>query len=242
MFPLVTVRLAAAMMCLLLCVSGSAKAEDYVGQLSMISLGGRLYDNHWTVIDRSPPAGTNPVYPAGLEVAPAETWRCVACHGWDYRGRDGHLGSVASSAAFASLRPSIGKSPKDIIASLKTASHADLVAKLPDHELEALSMFISVGQHDTSQDLVNGKSTGNALRGKDIFEGACVSCHQADGKAYIVGEAGDESSLGWVAMHRPEQALHKIKNGVPGADMLSLRFLKQEQLLDLLAYLQSLEN
>ena len=58
---------------------------------------------------------------------------------------------------------------------------------------------------------------------------------------YLNGEKGDRSSLGWVARNRPEQALHKIMNGVPAAEMLSLRFLSDIQIADLLAYLQSLD-
>jgi thiosulfate dehydrogenase len=240
--PYVSWRAAAVMTCVLLCTSLQARAQDLAGELSTLSLGGRLYDNHWAIIEREPPAGRNPLYPAGPAVATGETWRCVACHGWDYRGREGHLGRVSQLAVFASLRSSVGKPAGEIKAALKSETHAAITSKLSETELEALSLFISAGQHDTASDLKDGKSTGDATRGKDIFEGACVSCHQADGKAYIIGEPGDKPSLGWVASHRPEQALHKIKNGVPGADMLSLRFLRQEQLLDLLAYLQTLEE
>ncbi len=231
-------RTAAVVTCVLLCTSLPVRAQDLAGQLSTLSLGGRLYDNHWAIIERDPPVESNPLYPAGLAVATGETWRCVACHGWDYRGREGHLGRGSQSVAFASLRSSAGKPTGEI----KSETHAAITIKLSDTELEALSLFISAGQHDTANDLKDGKSTGDATSGKDIFEGACVSCHQADGKAYIIGEPGDRPSLGWVATRRPEQALHKIKNGVPGADMLSLRFLRQEQLLDLLAYLQTLEE
>ena len=46
----------------------------------------------------------------------------------------------------------------------------------------------------------------------------------------------------WVANNRPAQALHKIINGVPSADMLSLRFLPHTRLADLLAYIQTLDD
>ena len=77
--------------------------------------------------------------------------------------------------------------------------------------------------------------------GKDIYEGTCTRCHQADGKAPLYGEAGNKASLGWIARNRTEQAVHKIRNGVPLADMLSLRFLDRESLAGLLAYLQTLD-
>ena len=45
----------------------------------------------------------------------------------------------------------------------------------------------------------------------------------------------------WVSRTRPEQALHKVLNGVPAAEMLSLRFLSDEEIADLFAYLQTLD-
>ncbi len=213
------------------------------GRQSMVSLGGRLYDNHWLDLNITPPDTRHPRYPDSSNTPSPQTWRCVSCHGWDYRGWQGTLGrGFQDSTRFVSLRPSDGASNKAILAKLKSETHKDMLSALSPEQLDALVMFVSAGQHDTSQGLVNGKSTGNVDRGKDIFEGACVSCHQADGKAYIEGEPGDQPSLGWVANNRPEQALHKIKNGVPGADMLSLRFLPHSDLLDLLAYLQTLDR
>ena len=85
------------------------------------------------------------------------------------------------------------------------------------------------------------RSQGDPLRGKDVYDGICNRCHQADGKAPIYGEPGDVSSLGWIARQHPAQAAHKIRNGVPSADMVSLRFLDIEQIGDLLAYLQTLD-
>ena len=98
------------------------------------------------------------------------------------------------------------------------------------------------GQYDRDAFLdASGKASGNLIRGRDIFEGACISCHQLDGRMFLHGERGDRSSLGWIARNRPEQALHKIVNGVPAAEMLSLRFLSEAQIADVLAYLQTLD-
>ena len=113
---------------------------------------------------------------------------------------------------------------------------------MPDEALHALSLFICCGQHDM-RSLIgpNGEAKGDPLRGKDVYDGVCNRCHQADGKAPIYGEPGDVSSLGWIARQHPAQATHKIRNGVPSADMVSLRFLEIEQIGDLLAYLQTLD-
>ena len=82
---------------------------------------------------------------------------------------------------------------------------------------------------------------GDPEGGQAIFEGACINCHQIDGRRYLRGEHGDRSSLGWVVRNRPTQALHKIMNGVPGAEMLSLRFLSDAAIADLFAYLETLD-
>ncbi len=226
----------------LLFATAASAGDEFHGRLSVISLGGKLYDNHWLQSERRPPSQTFPGYPGKMDITPSDTWRCVSCHGWDYRGADGHLGQQASSPLFVSLRNSAGKPAQQIAAVLKSGIHREVTGALQSEQLEALSVFVSVGQHDISQVLSEGKAAGSPERGKDIYQGACVSCHQEDGKAYIQGEPGDKPALGWVAVNRPAQALHKIRNGVPSADMLSLRFLPETRVIDLLAYLQTLDT
>ncbi len=220
----------------------AANETSMTGKLWLLSLGGRLYDNHWTVLGIQPPAGRNPVYPPGVNIPAADTWRCVACHGWDYRGRDGHLKRLANSPRFVSLRNMQGRPVNEVIAAILGSPHGKVSAVLPPAMLKALALFISRGQHDVGRMVdARGQALGNPLRGKDIYEGTCIRCHDADGKAYIEGEEGDRPALGWVARHRPEQALHKIRNGVPGADMLSLRFLPLSDIAAILAWLQKLD-
>jgi len=227
---------------ILLFTTAAVADDEYVGRQSLISLGGKLYDNHWLQSERKPPSELYPDYPKEMDVSSSDTWRCVSCHGWDYSGPDGHLGKRVSSPFFVSLRNSVGKPAREITGVLTSGRHREIVEVLDPQQVEALSVFISLGQHDIRKVLSDGQATGSSERGKDIFEGACVSCHQKDGKAYIQGEPGDKPALGWVAINRPAQALHKIRNGVPGADMLSLRFLPQSRVTDLLTYLQTLDT
>ncbi len=211
------------------------------GQAAQLSYGGRLYDNHWVVLGRRPPEQPNSSYPANPRGASTTTWRCVSCHGWDYAGSNGHLGRIGSG--FVDLTGMRRRKPDQIEKFLRSTSHQKLVAHMPDDALQAISLFLCCGQHDMKTLVnANGRAKGNPLRGKDIYEGSCSRCHQADGKASILGERGDASSLGWISSNRPAQAVHKIRNGVVGADMLSLRFLEMERIADLLAYLQSLNS
>lgn len=224
---------------------GKANAEDKVaakpGQAAEISRGGRLYDNHWSTSSQRIPSTRNPEYPPGEPPQGLTTWRCVSCHGWDYLGSAGHLGKTGPG--FPPIRTAVGRPPQEIAGFFKNSpEHQKVLAGLPDGELDYLALFLCCGQHDINALLDGeGNAKGDPLKGQDIYENSCSRCHQADGKAPLYGESGDVSSLGWIARERPEQALHKIRNGVPNADMLSLRFLRIEQIGDLLAYLQGLE-
>jgi hypothetical protein len=221
---------------LLLCtpVTPSAAQETRTqaqpGEAATLSLGGRLYDNHWTVLGRTPPEKWHPQFPSSVKIAPTGTWRCASCHGWDYRGADGHLGQLSKDPVFKSLAGVAGKDPNRILAALEADPHREVTEPIPPRLMLALARFLSYGQQDMA-DLVDtqGKPIGNPLVGKDIFEGTCARCH------------GDRPSLGWIARNRTEQAIHKIRNGVPAADMLSLRFLDIDSLSGLLAYLQQLD-
>ena len=221
---------------------GDERGAGITEDVTTLSLGGRLYDNHWNVVGRRPPDSRQPEFPKDVRTYNEKTWRCVACHGYDYLGRDGHLGTLSRSGKFTSLASAKGRDPAKLMDFLATGMHQKLTSVLSSDQLKALSMFVSKGQHSVAQ-LVDesGVARGISDRGKTIYVHSCVGCHQTDGTAVIYGEEGDVASLGWIARNRPAQALHKIRNGVPKADMLALRFMPLDQLSDLLAYLQQLD-
>ena len=53
----------------------------------ILAYGGRLYDQWWAVLLQEPPEGRHPSYPAEGRGRDEDSWRCVECHGRDYRGR-----------------------------------------------------------------------------------------------------------------------------------------------------------
>ncbi len=216
--------------------------EENVGEVFVLSIGGKLYDNLFTMLGKEEPAKANPNYPADVSAKSLGTWRCVACHGWDYSGAAGERGGVAKSPSFTSLRAMEGMDPKDISNKIRAAPHVYDAELMPEYVADILGLFLSVGQYNASALLdENGASRGTASAGQPIFEGACSNCHQLDGRAYLRGELGDKSSLGWLARNRPQQVLHKVLNGFPGTDMLAMRFLPDQQLMDLVAYMQTLD-
>jgi cytochrome c553 len=213
---------------------GSENAD--LGPIFLLSLGGKLYDDLWIVLDRQRPERRNPAAPADARFSDASTWRCVTCHGWSYSGAE------VGGAIFPGLRDLAGADATLIADRISSPDHPFPGNEIPELGLQVLSIFIREGLYDRAVFVdPNGLAIGDPELGRDIFEGACINCHQLDGRRYLQGEPGDRSSLGWVARNRPEQALHKILNGVPAAEMLSLRFLSNDAIADLLAYLQTLD-
>ena len=210
--------------------------DTELGPIFLISLGGKLYDDLWRVLDQEPPGEANPAFPAEGLYASRESWRCVTCHGWAYEGAE------SGGTRFPSLKPLSGADPAVIGERIRDPAHPFPADQLPDMAVDLLALFISQGQFErTDYFEAGGRPVGDPEAGRDIFEGACINCHQLDGRRFLNGERGDRSSLGWVVRNRPDQALHKILNGVPAAEMLSLRFLSDPQIADLIAYLQVLD-
>lgn len=210
--------------------------DTELGPIFLLSLGGKLYDDLFLTLDQNPPAERNPGIPATAPVPDRDGFRCVTCHGWSYDGAE--LGGMR----FPGLRALAGADPDAIRARIADPKHPFPAADIPDLALDLLAFFIREGLYDQRTYLDStGVALGNPEFGRAIFEGACINCHQLDGRRYLRGEPGDRSSLGWVSRTRPEQALHKILNGVPAAEMLSLRFLSDEEIADLFAYLQTLD-
>ncbi len=220
-----------------LALAPPAEAEDTeLGPVFLLSLGGKLYDNAWTILDQLPPEGRNPALEQAISVPARDTWRCVTCHGWDYSGAE------IEGRAFPGLSHLKGGDVDLIKQSILDRGHPFPAGQLPELSIDLLAVFVAEGLYERAEIIdETGASRGNPEFGRDIFEGACISCHQLDGRRFLRGEPGDRSSLGWVARNRPEQALHKIVNGVPAAEMLSLRFLSEAMIADVLAYLQTLD-
>lgn len=201
-----------------------------------IAFGGRLYDNWFETLNVVGPQSRHPAYPAAGALAAPDTWRCVACHGWDYRG------SGDPAVAGKSLLVLAGAEPKAIAAMIRDRPHGFTTQQIPDDAMLSLAAFLSEGTHDRSRFLDgHGLSVGDAERGRAAYEGICASCHQIDGMAFIYAEKGDLPSLGWISSHKPAQALHKIRNGQPGADMVAIGFMDDGFVADLFAYIQTLD-
>lgn len=216
--------------------------EHQFGDGFMLALGGKLYDDIWSASDATPPMARNPAFPDDLDVSVADSWRCVSCHGWSYDGADRAPGSEQQKAQFASLRQLHGVE-MSALRNRFTRAHPDYLGGLLDNlPLDLILLFLGAGQVDhASFKLDQPVDAANMARGQDIYEGVCMNCHDPDGKAGLPPREGRKPSLGWLARQHPDRVLHRVINGYPGQAMLALRFMEDEAVRDLIAYMRTLD-
>jgi thiosulfate dehydrogenase len=188
------------------------------------------------------PEGTNPSYPATAKRSGATTWRCVECHGWDYKGRDGLFGSGERYTGIVGIRAAEGRDPSRINRLLRQPPHNYTPEMIHDDELARVAAFVAQGQHATDRyiERKSGKVKGDVRRGATFFQTMCAACHGFDGRALNWGTATKPGYVGTEARELPSEVLHKIRNAHPGAAMINLRALPIKDAVDVLAYAQTL--
>ena len=208
----------------------------------LLAYGGRLYDMWWGVLFQDPPNVTHPAYPASGGQSGAMTWRCVECHGWDYRGKDGAYGTGPHATGIVGVDGMAGADPGRIAEIIRDDTHGYPPNLIPDQALHALALFVSKGVFSMAPHIEpeTRKIRGNAERGKRIYQNVCAICHDFDGLAWITGEDESLQSLSASASANPWRALHKVMNGQTYADMPAMRVFGMEVVRDVLAYSQTL--
>jgi mono/diheme cytochrome c family protein len=190
--------------------------------------GGRLYDN-WSLESKGrAPNHPNPAFKSKqVRITPADSWRCVACHGWDYKGADGIKGISGRERT----------DPAAIAALLKDANHA-YGELLSEADRLDLGNFIASGQTDMRklQELALRTKAGQTTADR-VYATVCANCHGLDG-----ARLRQVPPLGDSARQRPHEVLHVALNGHPGGDMPALRTLGEETVAKMLAYLQTLPS
>jgi len=234
-------------------------AEPDLDQKAMIIMGGRLYDN-WIKMKRDDNiAVTLPETVAGVvdnsivwdtlrdtTVANVhtgeDTWRCVVCHGWDYKGVDGDF-ATTNFTGFPGLYGNFDALEEDhkIRHIMETIAdgfidlnngitqpgiriHAfggEDVDMLSPEEIESLATFIVYGMIDTdryiSADFKFGR--GDDINGRVLFQATvvdptadCAGCHHENNLPGIP----DLVKIGIMSRENPYRALHSILFGKPG--------------------------
>ncbi len=217
-------------------------------RLWMLASGGRLYDRWYAALGKKGPTTNHPSWPAeNTTISGAATWRCTSCHGWDYLGRDGLLKSGANATGIRGLQRARGRPVEELTAILEDKTHRFSDDLIPGHAKQRLATFVSQGQHTVAQHIdPNGDAKGNAAVGRSLFQTLCAACHGFEGKARKLGASADPNYagkpiyVGTKARNSSIEVLHKIRNGHPGAPMVSLRGLPMQSAVDVLAYVRQL--
>jgi thiosulfate dehydrogenase len=202
-----------------------------------IARGGQMYDKWFKVIKAPKPKDTHMSWPASNTKKKGNaTWRCKACHGWDYSGKDGAYASGSYKTGITGVRKYVGGNPADVVAILKDKTHG-LSGMMSDGDMTTLAMFVTKGQIDMDRyiDRKTKKISGNVAKGKDYYGTMCVNCHGSEGML-----PKEMPPLGNLSNKNPWEVLHKILNGQPGEGMPGLRALPHQVTADVAAYIQTL--
>ncbi len=230
--------------------AGSAAADDRESpahfhdrtDIWATARGGLLYDNWMAVLEADKPKKTHPAYPAGLKRKGAGTWRCKECHGWDYKGKDGAYAKGSHYSGIKGVRAMVGMEPKKIHKIIMNETHGFTKAMMPHSAMEKLALFLSRGQLDTDRYIDRNSKVvrGNPRRGAAMYQTICAVCHGFDGREINFKDEKKPEYVGTVCAGNPWEALHKIRFGQPGVGMVALASLQIDQLIDILAYCQTL--
>ncbi len=190
--------------------------------------GGRLYDNWITETRAKAPNQVHPAFKtSALRVASSDTWRCVECHGWDYKGNHGLKGIQGRQKA----------DPAAIAALLKDANHG-YEEWLDEHDRVDLANFVSSGQIDMNRLLTQAQRVKpGQTSAQKVFATVCAVCHGLEGD-----RLREVAPLGDSARQRPAEVLHVSINGHPGRNMPALRTRGEDTAVHMLAYLQTLRS
>ena len=219
-----------------------------------IALGGRLYDNWMTTSGIEALPGNHPLWSTQSTNTRTEatTFRCKECHGWDYKGAVGAYGSGSHFTGFPG-----------VIRAGKTLTEEDLFQVLrggfnKDHDfrfdisrknMNALAAFLKVGTINYSE-LIDyetklPRQVPSLANGATRYDRTCGSCHGDDGKNINFKTVEAPQYLGDIAVANPWEFLHKALYGQPGESGMppvSTRGWDDQDLTDLLAYVQSLAD
>lgn len=199
---------------------------DHPSEAWQVVRGGKLYADWMEARMTKGPEEPHPSYSAGGAAAGAETWRCTACHGWDYSGLAGRGPWTAA----------------DVAATLRDDRHRYTEDMLPAEDVAALTLFLNKGMTDTNPfiDRITGKARGEAAQGQPYFETICAACHGYDGRTLGFWDGETLTYLGTEAGQHPAKVFHMARFGHPGEPMVALYLLLPATVADILAFTQTL--
>jgi thiosulfate dehydrogenase len=212
--------------------------------------GAILYDRWYAALGKEAPSGNMPIWSRQSTNSRSgpDTWRCVECHGWDYKGVEGAYSSGSHLTGFPNIRKLVADMDvTEIIAHLhgsKDPAH-DFSKYMDDATLNKLAQFLKYGLIDDDQyidDISLKVKNADVDHGRQLYNQTCAACHGADGMLIVFHTEGINEYLGSVANRDPWRFLHRTRFGVAGADMpvgAKLGWTTEDG-RDVLAYAQTL--
>ncbi len=213
--------------------------------------GAQLYDDWTKIVEPAPTlSGDQPIWSQQTTstLGGVDTWRCVSCHGWDYKGNEGAFRSGPNYTGFPGIYAAREMDPGEmegILTGVNNEDH-DFSPYLADSDLQALATFIQNGLIDDNEfiDPVSLKVLGGDLaNGQALYSGTCAQCHGDDGRQIQFRYEGQDINLGKLAGQDPWRFLHRTRFGTARAPEMavgaSLGWTAQEG-RDVLLYAQTL--
>jgi cytochrome c553 len=234
---------------LVLLAAQHAFGEKHVQVPGDAIAGGRIYDNWIVALDAPLPAGSHPLWDNQdfNERSGVITWRCVECHGWDYKGVDGAYGPYSAHyTGFRGLEDTVGATQEEVLRWLDgtLSSEHNFQTVMSTTALNDLAAFLRTQQINTDLFLdSSGISLGDREEGRARYLRACASCHGDTGESINFGTAAMPLYLGDKAVADPWQTVHKMRFGTPNESAMpatetlgwSLRYVA-----NVLAHMQTL--
>jgi mono/diheme cytochrome c family protein len=224
-------------------VSAASAQDGYEGDPLE---GGGLYAAWDAVLHVELPSRNHPLW-YQEEPIDLNSWRCVTCHGWDYKGREiSPEIETQEGVEYPGVFSMMGESQEEVMAWLDGSNNRehDFSAYLSSKNMRDLSAFMSTGlvQSELYIEAGTGKAQGTALAGEDLYKGKCRECHGSDGSRINFGTAERPAFLGNLADFNPWRAAHIIRFGhtltkVRPGTRYGWTFSNE---IDLLTYLQQL--
>lgn len=136
----------------------------------------------------------------------------------------------------------VGADPEAIHETIMDKTHRYTEEMIPHSAMEKLSQFVSLGQMDMDLYVERNtkKARGFAQRGAAMFQTICAVCHGFDGRAMNFKNDKNPEYVGTVAQKNPWEFIHKARFGQPGVVMVGLVSLPTQDIVDPLAYAQTL--
>jgi mono/diheme cytochrome c family protein len=200
------------------------------------SIGGQLYSDWPQVMLFRGPFAKHPLWTGSPSAINTETWRCVNCHGWDYRGGEGVGGDLGVIPKVPGLRHLVGADRRTVADGITKGDHGFAANQLSADALRFLVDFLIEGQRAVVDLAEKARRSGaDAGAGAARYANICRVCHGPNGARLNLGSERFPATLPTLARTKPWKFLHGVRFGHAGV-MPSFVMFEEAEFLNLLTY------